>query len=85
MLHLQCFGLLPRDAAGAADGVFDLDKGSSVSLMLRGYRREGRVRTWRPFMTCCDRVESSDELMWPSAREVNIFQMDRRAVASRSG
>ena len=26
MLHLQCFGLLPRDAAGAPDGVFDLDK-----------------------------------------------------------
>lgn len=38
VLHLQCFGLLPRDAAGAADGVFDLEKRSGVSLMLRGMR-----------------------------------------------
>ena len=43
------------------------------------------LRTWRPFMTCWERVESSEELMWPSARDVNIFQMERRAEASRSG
>ena len=63
---------------------------ASVLLSSLGREKSGMVggkgiHTWRPFMMCSAKVDTSASVMCPSARSMNCFQILRRAGMSRSG